>query len=252
MSGSDGYTVLARERLHQLIWSAPLQHLATEIGISNVGLAKVCRSARVPTPWQGYWNQQPSNREPAEQLPRRELCQLQFIGFKGTLPAHLQHLEDPYEVAWENISAMEGRFRRALGRITCPALSRGRVATSIWRLMDREMTRRRKGYYSVTPPRFELPWERRKLRLINGILLAIERTGGRGEVRGEDADQVVLDIGDLDVTLTIGHSEVKSRHLLSISTGKTSWRDEPDHPLEQRLSDIVVAVAVATELEYRS
>src|SRR5579859_1272616 len=48
--------ILTRRELYDLVWSKPLRDVATDLGISDVGLAKVCERHRVPRPEQGYWN----------------------------------------------------------------------------------------------------------------------------------------------------------------------------------------------------
>jgi ankyrin repeat protein len=44
-----------REELYEKTWSKPMQLLAKEYGISDVGLAKVCRKLAIPVPGRGYW-----------------------------------------------------------------------------------------------------------------------------------------------------------------------------------------------------
>lgn len=46
---------LDREQLYDLIWSAPISQLAPQLGLSDVGLAKICDRLRVPRPEMGYW-----------------------------------------------------------------------------------------------------------------------------------------------------------------------------------------------------
>jgi hypothetical protein len=41
--------------LYELIWSEPTTILAQRFGISDVGLAKVCRRSDIPAPPRGYW-----------------------------------------------------------------------------------------------------------------------------------------------------------------------------------------------------
>ena len=48
--------VLTRRELYDLVWSKPMRDLAAELGISDVGLAKVCDRHRVPKPERGHWN----------------------------------------------------------------------------------------------------------------------------------------------------------------------------------------------------
>ena len=44
-----------RDALYKLVWSEPTQTLSKRFGISDVGLAKACRRANIPTPDRGYW-----------------------------------------------------------------------------------------------------------------------------------------------------------------------------------------------------
>jgi hypothetical protein len=44
-----------REELYQRVWSTPMRTIAQEYGISDVGLAKVCRKLMIPLPGRGYW-----------------------------------------------------------------------------------------------------------------------------------------------------------------------------------------------------
>lgn len=46
---------LTREELYQRVWSTPMSRLAAEFGLSDVGLAKVCKRHRIPRPSRGYW-----------------------------------------------------------------------------------------------------------------------------------------------------------------------------------------------------
>jgi len=42
-----------RQELYEKVWESPLRKLATEYGISDVGLAKICRKLEIPLP--GHW-----------------------------------------------------------------------------------------------------------------------------------------------------------------------------------------------------
>ena len=46
---------LTREQLYDHVWSQPIQRLAHQFGLSDVGLAKLCRRHQVPVPGRGYW-----------------------------------------------------------------------------------------------------------------------------------------------------------------------------------------------------
>lgn len=47
--------LLTREELYEKVWSEPMSILGTKLGISDVGLAKMCRRMRVPRPYRGFW-----------------------------------------------------------------------------------------------------------------------------------------------------------------------------------------------------
>lgn len=46
---------ISRQDLYERVWKTPLRKLATEFGISDVGLAKACRRHAIPTPPMGHW-----------------------------------------------------------------------------------------------------------------------------------------------------------------------------------------------------
>lgn len=47
--------VLTRKELYERVWQTPMRTLAPQLGLSDVGLAKLCRKASVPVPPVGYW-----------------------------------------------------------------------------------------------------------------------------------------------------------------------------------------------------
>jgi hypothetical protein len=44
-----------RQELYEKVWQFPLRKLAVEYGISDVGLAKICRKLEIPLPGLGHW-----------------------------------------------------------------------------------------------------------------------------------------------------------------------------------------------------
>jgi hypothetical protein len=61
---------MTRRQLYDLIWSKPMRDAAGEIGISDVGLKKVCVRHRVPVPPQGYWNKVHAGQRPSKAIFR--------------------------------------------------------------------------------------------------------------------------------------------------------------------------------------
>ena len=50
-----GHVTVERKKLYEQVWSVPGSQLAIQYGISDVGLAKVCKRYRIPRPPRGYW-----------------------------------------------------------------------------------------------------------------------------------------------------------------------------------------------------
>jgi len=63
-----------RQELYNLVWTEPVQKVAAGLGISDVGLKKVCRAADIPVPERGYWAKLQAGKSVAKQvLPIRPL-----------------------------------------------------------------------------------------------------------------------------------------------------------------------------------
>jgi hypothetical protein len=55
---------LKREELYEQVWSQPMIDLAKQYGLSDVGLAKICRKLKIPLPGRGYWAKHKAGRIP--------------------------------------------------------------------------------------------------------------------------------------------------------------------------------------------
>ena len=55
--GEPKSMVLTRAKLYELVWQEPTRTVAARLGISDVGLAKICRKLHIPRPWRGYWRE---------------------------------------------------------------------------------------------------------------------------------------------------------------------------------------------------
>jgi hypothetical protein len=63
---------LSRDELYEKVWAQPVSVVAKEYGISDVGLAKMCRRLEVPIPGLGYWAKK-QHGKPVEQIPLARL-----------------------------------------------------------------------------------------------------------------------------------------------------------------------------------
>lgn len=46
---------LTRDQLYEQVWTDPMTKVAARLGLSDVGLAKICYQAEIPVPPRGYW-----------------------------------------------------------------------------------------------------------------------------------------------------------------------------------------------------
>jgi len=53
-----------RQEFFDLVWSTPMQQLAKEFKLSDVGLAKTCKRYNIPRPERGYWQKAAVGRTP--------------------------------------------------------------------------------------------------------------------------------------------------------------------------------------------
>jgi hypothetical protein len=60
----------SRRQLYDLVWSKPMRDAAADVGMSDVGLKKICLRHRVPVPRQGYWNKVNAGQKPKKRAFR--------------------------------------------------------------------------------------------------------------------------------------------------------------------------------------
>jgi hypothetical protein len=74
-----------RQELYEKVWQFPLRKLAAEYGISDVGLAKVCRKLDIPLPDLGHWTKIACGHA----IPRPPLPAME------TIPALVRQVREP-------------------------------------------------------------------------------------------------------------------------------------------------------------
>ena len=79
--------VITREELYEAVWGEPIRQLAGRYGLSDVGLAKICRRLNVPKPGLGYWAKvEAGHKMPRTPLPARALQDRYVIRIKPPPP----------------------------------------------------------------------------------------------------------------------------------------------------------------------
>lgn len=67
------HVTISREQLYDEVWSQPMMRLAKSYGLSDVGLAKLCKRFDIPRPPRGHWAKLQAGQSPRRiPLPARE------------------------------------------------------------------------------------------------------------------------------------------------------------------------------------
>lgn len=160
---------LSRQELYARVWSTPMRKLAMEFGISDVGLAKLCRRHKVPVPGRGYWARLAADQKPKRiPLPTVEDPRLETIGIHPR-----EHLAFEGDEAGEKqpIPTIEVAEDRP---ITHPLALK--VEGSVLRSANEKgLLLARKG--SVVPVEASPATLPRAMRILDALLFALEEAG---------------------------------------------------------------------------
>lgn len=266
---------LTRSQLYDLVWSEAMKNLAAKIGISDVAIAKHCRKCGVPVPPRGYWNKVHAGKRTVQtSLAPPDLGTINCATFSGTLPAELcarvkGEPGNPGEA--EDVEILAERFRRRLGKVTVPhSFSPAHPAIASLLRKDEELREKQQSsQFSWYEPKFDSPFERRRLRVLNGIFLGIAKAGGSAWTRGETARELGLHVGERGVSFELDHPAAKRGKTIAPPGGKNAklilklaynqipsgltwqWEDKEGTPLESQLVDIIVGLIRAAERLHR-
>jgi len=169
------------------------------------------------------------------------------------------------------------RELKALGRVTVPRTLES-YHPGLKDIVQKEERRREKAAsnsWHWDAPRFDNPIDQRRLKLFNGILLALAKRGHSGSVSATDTEiSARAWIGSTSLglsleiagkyTTVVSHGYRRADPALPVSTplvlhvkpgsdreiGDT-WRDEEGQRLERRIADIAAALIVASEAKFR-
>jgi hypothetical protein len=267
-----------RQDLFDLVWSEPTRTIAKRLGISDVGLAKACRRADLLLPPRGYWAKLAAGKTVKKpQLPRRGpgMSDRIVLGRDrwswGPDPVDLSTPDPPPPTFLETLEELAGRLREQVGAVR-RTRDLGAAHPRIQKLLDADEHRRARQAESRYPtfddPVFETSFEKRRLRILNSLLRALDRLNVSVSIDGREARTLVAHVGDFSVGFTFDGVSVKTAsprpkgvsgpmrcQLMALCGGDQpieSWTDADGHPLETQLADIAVAIVVHGERVCRS
>lgn len=280
----------SRKEFFDLMWSKPIKDIAPVFEMSDVGLAKICRSHGIPLPGRGYWAKLQAGKDvPVVHLPPRGLGMSETITVGHS---HWQQREDEdarlmaEEIPaapdfQESLEALTERVAKLVGKVTY-VRDLNRTHGAIARLLDDDAKRIEKLKAMTYPsswdqPYFASPYERHRLKLVNSIFLAVARLDMMGSVQGKNPSEFSIRVGGgttlifwLDAPKTKQQredwrqtSDVRrpttdplqlSIHSQPERMGdmRLVWDDSRQAPIEDALQDIVIGLIVAIEMQMRA
>lgn len=272
--------------LRAFAWSAPMRDLAAKLDLSDVGLRKLLASYGVAPPPQGYWNKVHAGK-PVPTRPKapprrpgetgRLSVDARFAKVLSSAPAPSS--EGPFASALvpENLDELYAQELNAIGRASAPktldAPHRGLV-----QLLKQEQRRREKAAgreHHWDQPKFDTPLAKRRLRILNGIFLALSKRGHGGDAYESDGEiQARAIVGDtclgLEITIAGTHRTVRQYGYIRPAPdlpattpltlrldpsfdrrGGKTWQDDEGGNLEAKIAPIAAAIIVAGEAKFR-
>ncbi|MBW9334616.1 hypothetical protein FEE59_13960 [Herbaspirillum sp. RU 5E] len=275
---------VSRSELYDLVWSEPASKLAKRFGISDVMLAKVCRGSNIPKPGLGYWAKQdagkPTKRPP---LPARELGHADYIIFGRDSRWDTDHIDDGLEIPEpifdEDLETVVARAKALADRVTIKkTLARPHAAIQRWLDRDEERLVKYADYpfkrvIRSTNPRFASKQGRRRLLILNMLLMGLHDCGARNPTSREDAGEWRIQVGRVLLPFKFGTIDGKPMPYVIEGKEKESapedlrlsitcrhdvpghpmeWLDQPGSPLEHHIKEMIADFLVAGEWMYRA
>jgi hypothetical protein len=121
-------------------------------------------------------------------------------------------------------------------------------------------------------PVFDTPFERRRLRVLNSLFLAVAKLNGKSAVHGREAREIRISFFHQHLCLTLDRPKKSNRHAQVLNTtgepsdtrlclcilggfgserALASWQDEDAQKLEMHMTDVAVQAILTAEIQYR-
>ncbi|MFS8051606.1 hypothetical protein QD357_02150 [Rhizobium sp. BR 317] len=263
---------LSREELYNLVWSEPMKTLCGRFKISDVALKKTCVKSLIPTPNRGYWAKKEAGKRTVQiPLPLRPPGMDNEIivgGIYGSLQGSDRSDPPPKPPEFsESINDLRERIAKSIGKVQVIQNVRQWQPAIAKILNDAEQ---RSSSLSGINRTFELPLERRRLRLLNALFLAVAKMNGQPLVRGPYAREVHLSFYRCTIGIDLDRPKHSNRRgdrqggasdeklLFLIKTGyesndfRNSWVDGVDGKIEDFATEIAINLVLAAEVQQRA
>jgi hypothetical protein len=216
---------LTRAELYEKIWATPMRTLAKEFGMSDVGLAKICRKHNIPVPPVGYWRRKETGyRVNRPQLPNSKEG-VEFLDIYIREKLHPEFEELTRQAAPE--VAIPNELSHALALKSEKLLAPGK-------LNQRGLVISKNGALPhILVSGEQLP---RALKVLNALLLALEARGQQASWPKADSASLAVTIDDEGVRFSVSEVTDSVPHVLTPAEAKHPWSaPKHDYKLTGRL-----------------
>ena len=199
---------ISRVELYDKIWSTPISRVAKEFGLSDVGLAKICRRHQIPRPSVGYWAQVQHGYSPRQFiLPPITDKRLEIVEI--TIKESPLLTMDPTfkkRAETERAAAEEPEFEIVVPESLCNPHSFVQDAiTAFHAAKEQDSGILVPNASRIVNIRVSPLCLQRALRIWNSLILALESLGYKTTVQEESPNETVVTI--LEETIPIHISE---------------------------------------------
>ena len=262
-----------------------MKDLPEVVGVSATSVKNACRKFDIPIPDRGHWAKIKAGRSSKQtSLPDRApgMSDEIFLGGSGydRYYGPSTDLDKPLSLPptfATSIEDMRKSVAQKIGRVVVP---RGKHAWHhvIQRLFAADDKKRAKlaesrWAFSWDKPLFDNPFEQRRLRIMNALLLGVAKCGGKPNIHGKEAIEISLTVHQQNVPLKLlatsdtrrnnhyrnldDHHHAKEPLSLIVPNNhhggdvRIAWADAAEAKLETRLTEIAVELVVLAEVLHR-
>jgi hypothetical protein len=211
--------------LYERVWATPMRTLAQEFGMSDVGLAKVCRKNNIPVPPVGYWR-------------RKE------TGYKVKRPAlppanegreYLDiYIRERLRPEFEELARQSAPKIAIAPDISHPVVLRSEKLLNRGKLNQRGLVISKNGALAhLLVSREQLP---RALKVLNALLLALEERNQPASWPKQENALLAVSIDGEAVRFSLSELTDSAPHILTPSERNHPWSaPKYDYKLSGRL-----------------
>lgn len=192
---------LTREQIYDLVWSKPMTQVASDLGISDVMLGKICKKRNIPRPQRGYWANLGSSKKKCS-FVRPELpdCSSKEQGFCNYIENYYceRQTTESRDFDWRDLSVAVPEPPRvpidsvaqrvedllSLAPTLPPLDTYKKIHPVAGKFLASDRRKDQSTYISLDRPIFVGANGQRLFNSLNSLCWTVERLGGEVSIRG--------------------------------------------------------------------